>query len=212
LQSDDREAQREALVTCLDESEKMLSMLETLMDISEAETGTMHLERAVVDVAEVARDVVDLYEEAAEDKHVELSSSIAPGLTVEADRARLRQVLANLVDNAVKYTPSGGRVTVTAERDGAEVRIDVADTGIGIAPHDLPRIWERLYRGDSSRAERGLGLGLSLVRAVVLAHGGTISVSAEPGSGSTFTVRLPAARSGGSSGGPSGVPSHPGRV
>jgi signal transduction histidine kinase len=110
---------------------------------------------------------------------------------VTADRDRLRQVLANLIDNAVKYTPAGGTVTVDARSDGDAVRIDVTDTGVGIPPHDLPRIWERLYRGDQSRAERGLGLGLSLVRAIVTAHSGTVEVSSEPGAGSTFVVRLP---------------------
>ena len=112
-------------------------------------------------------------------------------MSVTGDRDRLRQVLANLVDNAIKYTPSGGQVTVSAAADGDSIRIDVADTGIGIAAHDLPRIWERLYRGDHSRAERGLGLGLSLVRAIVRAHGGTVDVSTELGRGSTFTIRLP---------------------
>ncbi len=113
------------------------------------------------------------------------------GLSVTGDRDRLRQVLANLVDNAIKYTPPGGRVTVSAAADGDSIRIEVADTGIGIAAHDLPRIWERLYRGDHSRAERGLGLGLSLVRAIVRAHGGTVDVKTELGRGSTFTIRLP---------------------
>jgi len=194
LQSDDVATQREALVTCLDESERMLSMLDTLMDISEAETGTMRLEVSSVVVESIVKEVMDLYEDIAEDKHVDLSTSVEPGLTVAADPKRLRQVLANLVDNAVKYTPSGGRVAVGARREGALVRIDVTDTGIGIAAHDLPHVWDRLYRGDQSRAERGLGLGLSLVRAVVLAHGGTVEVSAEPGRGSTFTVRLPVDR------------------
>ena len=95
------------------------------------------------------------------------------------------------MDNAIKYTPAGGTVTVSARGDERDVRIEVADTGIGIAAHDVPRIWERLYRGDQSRAERGLGLGLSLVRAIVKAHGGTVEVSTEPGHGSTFTVSLP---------------------
>ena len=194
LQSDDPNTQREALVTCLDESERILAMLDTLMDISEAETGTMRLDPRQVDVETVVQEVIDLYEETAEDKHVELTTEITPGVVVVADPRRLRQVLANLVDNAVKYTPSGGRVAVRAGRDGADVVIDVTDTGIGIAAHDLPRIWERLYRGDQSRAERGLGLGLSLVRAIVLAHRGTVHATAEPGRGSTFTVRLPAER------------------
>ena len=125
------------------------------------------------------------------DRSSHRASWLDAGLSVTGDRDRLRQVLANLVDNAIKYTPSGGRVTVSAAADGDSIRIEVADTGIGIAAHDLPRIWERLYRGDHSRAERGLGLGLSLVRAIVRAHGGTVDVSTELGRGSTFTIRLP---------------------
>ena len=191
LQSDDAQVHREALVTSLEESERILAMLETLMDISEAETGTMRLEVADVPVADIVSDVVELYENVAEDKQIEVSTDVEAGLTVLADPRRLRQVLANLVDNAIKYTPSVGRVSIGARRDGHMVRFDIADTGVGIAPHDLPRIWDRLYRGDQSRAERGLGLGLSLVRAIVTAHRGTVDVVAEPGRGSTFIVRLP---------------------
>ena len=191
LQTDDADAQREALVTCLDESERILSMLDTLMDISEAETGTMRLEPAPTALQPLIDEVVNLYEESAEEKRIQLTREVDPGLSVVADSRRLRQVLANLVDNAVKYTPSGGRVSVRAVRDSG-VRIDITDTGIGIAAHDLPRIWERLFRGDQSRTERGLGLGLSLVRAIVTAHGGTVEVDSEPGRGSTFTLRLPA--------------------
>jgi signal transduction histidine kinase len=103
----------------------------------------------------------------------------------------MRQVIANLVDNAVKYTPSGGRVDLRAEAAGSDVVITVRDTGVGVPPDELPRIWDRLYRGDKSRSERGLGLGLSLVRAVVEAHRGTVEAQSEPGRGSAFTVRLP---------------------
>ena len=185
------QAQREALSTCLEESERILAMLDTLMDISEAETGTMRLALAPVDLDALVREVVSVYEDVAEDKQIDLRTALDEGLSVTGDRDRLRQVLANLVDNAIKYTPSGGRVTVSAAADGDSIRIEVADTGIGIAAHDLPRIWERLYRGDHSRAERGLGLGLSLVRAIVRAHGGTVDVSTELGRGSIFTIRLP---------------------
>jgi signal transduction histidine kinase len=194
LQSDETQVHRDALVTSLEESERILAMLDTLMDISEAETGTMRLDYADVPVAGIVSEVVELYENVAEDKHVEVSTEVEPGLTVPADARRLGQVLANLLDNAIKYTGRGGRVSMSARRDGAVVRFDIADTGIGIAPHDLPHIWDRLYRGDRSRTERGLGLGLSLVRAIIAAHGGTVDVSAEPGRGSTFTVRLPADR------------------
>ena len=185
------QAQHEALSTCLEESERILAMLDTLMDISEAETGTMRLALTPVDLDALVREVVSVYEDVAEDKQIDLRTALDEGLSVTGDRDRLRQVLANLVDNAIKYTPSGGRVTVSAAADGDSIRIEVADTGIGIAAHDLPRIWERLYRGDHSRAERGLGLGLSLVRAIVRAHRGTVDVSTELGRGSTFTIHLP---------------------
>jgi signal transduction histidine kinase len=192
LQSDDAHAQREALVTCLEESERILAMLETLMDISEAETGTMRLEIGDTSVASIVGEVVELYENVAEDKHVDVSTNVEAGVTVPADARRLRQVLANLLDNAIKYTPSGGQVAVSARREDSFVRFEIADTGTGIASHDLPHIWDRLYRGDESRTERGLGLGLSLVRAIVTAHAGTVDVQAEPGRGSTFIVKLPA--------------------
>ncbi len=192
LQSENAEEQRKALATCVEESGRILGMLDTLMDISEAETGTMRLERSDGALDAAVRDVTSLYEEVAEDNQIEVTSEVEPGLVVPADPRRLRQVLANLVDNALKYTPSGGRVHIAARREDRAVRIDVTDTGAGISAHDLPRIWERLYRGDQSRAERGLGLGLSLVRAIVAAHGGTADVATEPGHGSTFTVRLPA--------------------
>lgn len=195
LQSDDPEGQRNALVTCLEESGRILAMLDTLMDISEAETGTMRLERSDVALGPLVHEVTNLYEEVAEEKQIGVTTEVEPTLTVLADPRRLRQVLTNLVDNAIKYTPAGGRVHVAARHDtqgdDRGVRIDVTDTGAGISAHDLPRIWERLYRGDRSRTERGLGLGLSLVRAIVAAHGGTVDVAAEPGRGSAFTVRLP---------------------
>jgi heavy metal sensor kinase len=194
LQSDDPQAHREALVTSLEESDRILAMLDTLMDISEAETGTMRLDVNDVPVSGIIGEVVELYENIAEDKHIAVATNVEAGLTVAADATRLRQVLANLVDNAIKYTPAGGRVEVSARREGSFVRFDVADTGAGISSHDLPHVWDRLYRGDQSRAERGLGLGLSLVRAIVVAHGGNVDVSAGPVRGSVFTVRLPAER------------------
>jgi signal transduction histidine kinase len=103
----------------------------------------------------------------------------------------MEQVAANLIDNAVKYTPTGGRVEVSVRADGDKAVLAVRDSGAGIPADELPRIWDRLFRGDTSRAERGLGLGLSLVRAIVQAHHGTVDVRSEPGAGSTFTVRLP---------------------
>ena len=171
-------------------------MLDTLMDISEAESGAMHLHREPVRLGTVVDRAVELYRDVAETKGVALTAHTPDDVLVVADGTRLEQVAANLIDNAVKYTPAGEQVhvDVRAEADGA--RLSIRDTGPGIRADELPRIWDRLFRGDSSRAERGLGLGLSLVKAVVEAHSGTVEVESEPGKGSTFTVVLPSARRG----------------
>jgi signal transduction histidine kinase len=183
---------RAALEDTVEEADRVSALLTTLMDISEAEAGTMQLRRETIEVARVLRETVDLYEDLAEARGVRLTSAGAPaGLTVDADYARLRQALANLVDNAVKYTPEGGGVTVGAESSPGMVTFVVCDTGPGIAEHQRGRIWERLYRGEAGEKERGLGLGLSLVRAVVEAHGGHAAVNSAPGQGSTFTLTFP---------------------
>ncbi|MEO7158783.1 MAG: HAMP domain-containing sensor histidine kinase [Vicinamibacterales bacterium] len=192
LATDDPEKYREALSDCLEESERVSSMLTTLMDISEAETGTMQLHVSRVALAKLVKEVTDLYEDAAEDAGVTMQSTVPLDLSVPADRDRLRQAMANLVDNAIKYTPRSGRVNLTAAHDDDAVVIRVSDTGPGISEQDLPRIFDRLYRGDQSRTTRGLGLGLSLVRAYVEAQGGTVAAESESGRGSTFTLRLPA--------------------
>jgi signal transduction histidine kinase len=183
---------REALADCLEESDRVVAMLDTLMDISEAEVGAMRLSRERLELAEVVRDAVALYADVAEEKGVALVNRCPTGVCVSADRNRMRQVVANLLDNAIKYTPAGGRVEVDAAVEAGRAVLSVRDTGIGIPPSELPRIWDRLYRGDASRSERGLGLGLALVKAIVEAHGGQVEVRSTPGEGATFLVRLPA--------------------
>jgi signal transduction histidine kinase len=191
----DTAAARTALADCVEEADRVIGLLTTLMDISEAQTGTMALEIEPVPVAEIGAETIDLYEDAAEERGIGLVSELPADVRVRADRQRLRQALANLVDNALKYTKRGGRVTLSAERRERDVTIRVTDTGIGVGPDDLPRIWDRLYRGqgDASRSEPGLGLGLSLVRAIATAHGGRADVRSVPGQGSTFELTLPAA-------------------
>jgi signal transduction histidine kinase len=187
----DLDRYREALADCVEESDRVLVMLDTLMDISEAESGAMHLHRAPVRLDAVVARAVELYRDVADAKGIVLTAHAAGDIVVHADGTRLEQVAANLIDNAVKYTPAGGRVDVEVLAEGDSARLRVRDTGPGIRPDEVPRIWERLFRGDTSRAERGLGLGLSLVKAIVEAHGGTVEVESEPGRGSTFTISLP---------------------
>lgn len=194
LPSNDPQALREALADCLEESDRLVEMLNTLMDISEAETGTMALRVEPVDLADLVRQTLDLYEDVAEERGITIETQLSGDLVVPVDRNRLRQVLANLLDNAIKYTRGGGRVELSAERHDGEAVVTVADTGVGIPPDELPHIWERLYRGDKSRSTRGIGLGLSLVKAIVEAHGGQVEVESAPGAGSRFRLRLPGTR------------------
>jgi len=194
LQSEsDVAAHREAIADGLEQLELVIAMLDSLTDISEAEAGTLRLHLESVGLGSLLQEAIELYSDLAEDRGVSLYAAPADSLVVSADRNRLLQVLLNLVDNSLKYTNRGGSVCLAAGQQDAEIVVSVADTGIGIAASDLPRIWERLYRGDKSRAERGLGLGLSLVKAIVEAHGGAVGVESVPGRGSRFSVRLPIA-------------------
>jgi signal transduction histidine kinase len=161
------------------------------MDISEVQAGTLKLDTETFPLAPMVAGLIDLYEDVAQDKNISVVSTVDATRTIQADRNRLQLILSNLLDNALKYTLPGGRVEISVEFDSREARITFADTGMGIAPEDLSRIWERLYRADKSRSQRGLGLGLSLVRAFAEAHGGTATVTSEPGQGSRFTITLP---------------------
>lgn len=181
----------EALADCLEESERVLTMLHTLMDVAEAETGAVRLEIQEVSIPELVRDVVDLYEFVAEEKHIAIRTKLPEQLTVHADRNRIQQVIANLLDNAIKYSGNGREVKIEADARNGQAVIAVSDQGIGISANEIDKIWDRLYRGDRSRTERGLGLGLSFVRAIVTAHGGSVNVTSELNQGATFEVTLP---------------------
>jgi signal transduction histidine kinase len=185
------EVLREALSDCIEESDRILIMINTLMDVSEAESGAMKLDPENMNITPLIDDVVELYGYVAEEKGVSINTGFPDELYLTADRNWMRQVLANLLDNAIKYTPTGGRIDIEACRREQEVSITVKDTGVGILPEELDKIWDRLYRGDKSRSQRGLGLGLSLVKAIVGAHRGHVEVYSEPGAGSVFTVNLP---------------------
>jgi signal transduction histidine kinase len=186
------ESYREALSDCLEESEQVLRMLNMLMDISEVESGSVRLNIGEVKVLDLMNQVCELYRSVAEDRNTELLIDCPCELSVSGDRNRLMQVMANLLDNAIKYTPAGGCVQFSASSHDERVLINIRDSGVGIPPEDLSKIWDRSFRGDKSRTQHGLGLGLSLVRAVVQAHKGTIDVFSDRGKGTQFSIQLPA--------------------
>jgi two-component system sensor histidine kinase BaeS len=163
-------------------------------DLSLAEVGALSLDLGPVDLAALIRELRENLEPVAADRGIGLEADVAAGLPVlSADGDRLRQVLVNLLANALQHTPAGGRVTVRARAGDGRVVVEVADTGAGIAPEDLPHLFERFYRADRARtrATGGTGLGLAIVRSLVQLHGGTVAVDSRPGAGSRFTVALP---------------------
>ncbi len=181
----------EALINCIEESERILTMFNTLLDISEAEAGAMKLDSEKVNVFTLIEEVTELYSYVAEEKAISIYTDVPKDLHLSADRSKIQQIVANLLDNAIKYTPSGGRIDIKSFQKDHQVVITVKDTGIGIPQDELPKIWNRLYRGDNSRSQRGLGLGLSLIKPFIEVHRGSIEVSSELDHGSTFTVCLP---------------------
>lgn len=181
---------RLALQECVEKSDQILRMLNMLMDISEAETATLHLNRRLVDLSALAENVAEMYRYVAEDKGIALDCDLPAQLQVSVDPERLSQVLANLLDNAVKYTPRAGQIWLRLAATETQVRIEVEDTGGGIDPADLDKIWDRLYRG-GRRDARGIGLGLSLVRAIVQAHGGDVRAENRSQGGARLVLLLP---------------------
>jgi PAS domain S-box-containing protein len=171
-------------------------LIDDLLDVSRISRGKIALRLEPVDLAPILADAVETVRPLLEERSHELSLSIASGgLRLVADAARLEQVLVNLLANAAKYTEAGGKIALSARREGGEVVVVVRDTGIGIAPELLPRIFELFVQGDRSaaRSEGGLGIGLTLVQKLVQMHGGDVTAASEgPGAGSAFTVRLPA--------------------
>jgi signal transduction histidine kinase len=187
----------EALLPLEDEVIRMTRLVGDLRDLSLAEVGGLSLNLTTIDVGALLERLLVNLEPVAEAKAITLTANAAPDLPpITADADRIRQVLLNLIANALQYTEEGGKVTVDAVRDGDSVRIAVADTGPGISPEDLLHVFDRFYRADKSRsrATGGSGLGLAIVRSLVELHKGQISVRSQPGEGTCFTVILPASR------------------
>lgn len=186
----DTEKLRESLADCLEESERVLAMLKIMMSVAEAESGTMQLTMQPLDLSKSLEDMIALYEYVAEEKRVDIRIRCSPNLYIMADKAAIAQVWANLLDNAIKYGKEGGWIEIEAEVIERVCQIRFRDNGMGISESEQSRIWERLYRGDRSRSQQGLGLGLNFVKAVVEAHGGKIKVVSALHEGSCFIVSM----------------------
>ena len=158
-----------------------------------AEAGEFHLDRVQMLVDPLLRYIVETLTLLADEKGVTLLLNSDPNIIVRGDKEWLERALLNLLDNAIKYTPAGGRVTVHAVKEHSGTRIEIVDTGIGIPPEALPHVFERFYRADPARDKsiEGVGLGLSLVKWIIQEHGGSIEAASIPGNGARFTILLP---------------------
>ena len=175
----------------VEECDRLLVMIDTMLDISETEAGVAELALEEIDIAEVVREACDLFQPVAENNQVYLVQKLNESATISGDKMKIQRAVSNLLDNALKYTPRGGTVTVSVEGSPDQVAFSVNDTGPGISDRDLPHIFDRFFRGDRSRVRPGAGLGLNLSLAIARAHGGDIKVTSAAGKGSTFTMSLP---------------------
>lgn len=191
----DDEARALFLPRIKNEVDRMVNLVEDLLDLARAESGTLRLRRETIDLSAIARRILLTFEPRASQLDVRLACSGEP-LTIEGDPDRLAQVLVNLIDNALRHTPAGGRVDVIVAAQERSATLVVRDTGVGIPYNDLPHIFERFYVVDRSRARdaAGTGLGLSIVKQIVEAHDGSVSADSDFGRGTAFTCVFPMSR------------------
>ena len=174
----------------IEDCDRLIEIINTMLDIAEAESGAAEIILEEVDIARVTRRACELFQAIAEENSIQIATELPDSCVVYGEARKLQRMVANLLDNALKYTPPEGTVTVSVNADNGEVAISISDTGVGISEEDLPHIFKRFYRCDISRARGGTGLGLSLVKAIVHSHGGSVNATSLPGKGSTFTVTL----------------------
>lgn len=180
-----------AAADTIDECDRLIKLINTTLDVAEAEADVSYVAKEAVELSTMVEDACELFEPLAEKKRVSLSCRIEPDCRLQGNKQNLQRMLTNLLDNALKYTPANGEVTVSLVPATDQFSVIVADTGIGIPESDQRRVFDRFYRCDRSRSEDGCGLGLSFARAVARAHRGEINLTSAPNQGSTFIVTLP---------------------
>lgn len=177
-----------------DEAERLGKLIRDLLALVRVDEGEVRLQQESVCLNRLVAEVVAVMETVATEQHIAIEASVSEPVTVRGDEARLMQVVMNLLDNAISYTPFGGQVAVGVQAKHGQAVLTIRDTGVGIAPHHLPYLFDRFYRGDAARTQTASGksgLGLSIVQWIIKAHQGTVRVQSEVGRGSTFTVTLP---------------------
>jgi len=181
------------LGSALEETQRMSRIVESLLAISRLDAGEVKMDKTRLDLGELVTSTAEELKLLAEEKSIRLLIHRVPGIHVEVDRTRLRQVIANLIDNAIKYTQAGGMIEIIVAREENTAVLEVSDNGPGIPAPALPHVFERFYRADKarSRASGGAGLGLSIVKAICAANSAEVKVSSEEGQGACFRVELP---------------------
>jgi heavy metal sensor kinase len=186
---------RESLGSMLEEVDRLAEIVESLLALSKLDAGDASAERVKFDLGELVTTTAGQMSLLAEDKRITVVCEAAPEVMVEGDRSRMKQVVVNLLDNAIKYTPNGGRVLLRIAREAGHAILEVADNGVGIPAEALPHMFKRFFRVDDSRSREqgGAGLGLSIVKSICAAQGAQVEVTSVPGTGSCFRVRQPLA-------------------
>lgn len=175
----------------IEECDKLIEIINTMLDITEAEAGVSQFTSEPLDIVELILSACELFDPVAQEKDVRLITVLPEKLMIPGDKSKMQRLITNLLENAIKYNRHGGAVTISVKKEDHRINIQVDDTGLGIAEEELPHIFERFYRCDRSRSESGIGLGLSLVKAIVKAFGGEINVRSALNQGSSFLVKLP---------------------
>lgn len=176
----------------LEECDRLAEMINTMLEIAQSESGVLVMEESDVEINSLLRNALDLFQPLAEEKNILLLSDLPESeVVLRGDKGRLQRAVANLLDNALKYTPANGSVHLACNTTHQQVEITIGDTGPGILPEELPRLFDRFYRGEKSRSSPGNGLGLSLAKTIIQSHHGDLTVESTPGQGSVFAISLP---------------------
>lgn len=194
-ESDSIMGYRVAAADTLKECDRLMHLINTTLDMAEVEAGVINGSKGLVDLSQLMTDLCELFEAVAEEKHIIFKVSVEPNCPIYGIKHHLQRMVANLLDNAMKYTPSGGQVSIELIRSPDHCRLTITDTGVGIPLSDQPRVFDRFFRCEHSRSQEGCGLGLSFARSVARAHGGDITVTSESFQGSSFTSTFPVASS-----------------